>query len=199
MSPAPSSQITELLIAWRDGDQTAVKRILELAYPEMHRIARARLRHERPEHTLQATALVNEAYLRLVDIRRMGWLDRAHFFAVASRVMRRILLDYARARKRIKRALEGKRVDFTESLMVSRKPDRGLTRLGDALQALEEFDARKARVVEMKYFGGLKTKEIAAVLGVSQQTVHLDWSLAKAWLIREMSRKNNGPSAVGGD
>jgi RNA polymerase sigma factor (TIGR02999 family) len=185
---AASPQITELLLAWSNGDQSALARIVELAYPELYRIARRCLHRERSGHTIQATALVNEAYLRLVDIHRMRWQDRAHFFAVGAKVMRRVLVDYARAQGRAKRQRNEQRVDLTESLMVSNGAGRDVIQLNDALQALEKFDGRKAQVVEMKYFGGLKANEIAEVLGVSIQTVHLDWSLAKAWLLRQMDR-----------
>jgi RNA polymerase sigma factor (TIGR02999 family) len=194
LSQPPSSGITELLRDWATGDGGAFDRIMELAYPELRKIAGRCLRNERPGHTIQTTALVNEACLRLVDIRQMRWQDRAHFFAVGARIMRRILVDYARARGRAKREPDGERVDFTGSLVVSREVDPGLTRLDDALVALEKFDSRKARVVEMRYFGGLQATEIAAVLGVSRQTVHLDWTLAKAWLAREMAGKESRPS-----
>jgi RNA polymerase sigma-70 factor (ECF subfamily) len=189
MTPVSPSGMTELLLAWSAGDTDALDRVLELAYPELRRIAQRCLRNERSGQTIQATALVNKAYLRLVDIRRMSWQDRAHFFAVGARIMRRVLVDTARARGSAKRNGNGQRVDFTESLIVSSELDPEVERLEDALQELEKFDPRKARVVEMRYFGGLSAKEIAAVLGVSLQTVNLDWSLAKAWLVREMSRE----------
>jgi RNA polymerase sigma-70 factor (ECF subfamily) len=180
MSPQSSNQITKLLRAWSAGDQFAVGKIVELAYPEMHRIARKYLYHERPGHTIQATALVNEAYLRLVNVRHVEWKDRAHFLAVGARIMRRILVDYARARP------IGAHVDLTDQLVVAPGLDLDLVALDRALELLAGFDARKAKVVEMRFFGGLAAEEIAAVLGVSIQTVHRDWSLAKAWLIHEM-------------
>src|SRR5262249_14752810 len=157
-------------------------RVVELSYPELRKIARRCLRAERPEHTIQATALVHEAYLRLVDIRQVTWQDRAHFFAIAARLMRRILVDYARARRCAKRAGENRRVDFTESLVVSGHSAARVMQLDEALQALEKFDRRKAQVVEMRYFGGLTADEIAEVLNISRQSVNRDWSLAKAWL-----------------
>lgn len=195
MGHPEESGITQFLRAWSDGDDEALARIVELTYPELHRIALGCLRNERPGHTIQATALVNEAYTRLVNIQQMRWQDRAHFFAVGARTMRRILVDYARARNKEKRGGQARRVDFDEALDVSRELGPEILGLDDALQALEQFDARKARVVEMRYFGGLTAKEIANVLGVSVQTVHLDWSLARAWLVREMTG-NDGSLSV---
>ena len=182
MTPTPSPQITELLRAWSAGDQTAVGQIVELAYPELHRIARRHLHHERPEHTIQATALVNEAYLRLVNIRRVQWKDRAHFLAVGARMMRRILVDYARTRPR------PARVDLTEDLAISPGLNLDLVLLDRALEMLAGFDPRKAQVVEMRFFGGLTAEESAAVLGISAQSIHRDWSLAKSWLVHGMRR-----------
>jgi RNA polymerase sigma factor (TIGR02999 family) len=194
MTPARSPQITELLRAWSAGNQSAVGQIIELVYPELHRIARKHLYHERPEHSIQATALVNEAYLRLVNIRRVQWKDRAHFLAVGARIMRRILVDYARARPHVART------ELTETLAIAPELDLDLVLLDQALQALAEFDPRKAQVVEMKFFGGLTAEEIGAVLNVSPQTVHRDWSLAKAWLVHEMEHEgNHGPATLGKD
>jgi RNA polymerase sigma factor (TIGR02999 family) len=141
---------------------------------------------ERSGHTLQATALVNEAYLKLVDIHSVEWRDRAHFFAVGARIMRRILVDHARSRGYRKRGGGALRVDFNEALVVSDQTDPALVRMDDALTQLAAFDPRKARIVEMRYFGGLNANDIASVLGVSPQTVNRDWSLAKSWLAREM-------------
>ena len=198
MSETPSSGITELLHKWGAGDQAALDRILELVYPELWNIARRCLNAERPEHTLQATALVHEAYLRLIDIKRVQWQDRVHFYAVGARLMRRILVDYARTRGYAKRGGGARKVDFDETLLVSSEmDDPELVRLDDALQELSQFDSRKAQVVEMRYFGGLTAKEIALVLGVSPQSVHRDWSLAKAWLVRQIThQERHGPSAV---
>ena len=192
MTPTPSPQITHLLRAWSAGDQTAVGHIVELVHPELHRMARQYLRHERPGHTIQATALVNEAYLRLVNIRRVQWKDRAHFLAVGATVMRRILVDHARRRPKLTR------VDLSEDLVVAPELDLNLVVLDQALEALAEFDARKAQVVEMRFFGGLTAEEIATVLAISPQSVHRDWGLAKAWLIREMRRtERNGSATLG--
>jgi len=163
-------------------------------YPELRDIARRCLSGERPNHTIQATALVHEAYVRLVDIRRIKWQDRAHFFAVGARVMRRILVDYARARDCAKREGAVHRAAFSEELLLSAKPDPLVIRLDHALEELARFDSRKAQVVEMRYFGGLTADEIAAVLHISPQSVNRDWSLAKSWLVREMNREE--PSGV---
>ncbi len=187
MSSAPVPEITGLLQAWSGGDRDALERILVLVYPELHRIAQRCLINERSGHTLQATALVNEAYLRLVAIQKIELQDRAHFFAVAARLMRRILVDYARSKGYAKRGGEAQRVDFNEALVVSADMDPAVVRMDDALNQLALFDSRKAQIVEMRYFGGLNANDIAAVLGVSVQTVNRDWSLAKSWLVREMS------------
>jgi len=194
MDASPSPEVTGLLRAWSAGDEGALARVVELVYPELRDIARRCLRHERPDHTIQATALVHEAYLRLVDIRQVNWQDRAHFLAVGARVMRRILVDHARARVCAKREGTVRRADFNEAVMLSSEPDPMIARLDQALEQLAGFDPRKARVVEMRYFGGLTAEEIAAVLHISPQSVQRDWSLAKSWLIREMNREEaNGP------
>jgi RNA polymerase sigma-70 factor (ECF subfamily) len=194
MPATPSPQITELLRAWSAGNQTAVGQIVELAYPELHRIARRHLHHERPDHSIQATALVNEAYLRLVNIRRVQWKDRAHFLAVGARIMRRILVDYARTRPC------PARVDLTEDLAIAPGLNLDLVLLDRALEMLAGFDPRKAQVVEMRFFGGLTAEESAAVLGISTQSVHRDWSLAKSWLVHEMRREEfNGSAPLGKD
>ena len=187
MSSAPATEITGLLRAWSGGDRNALERLLTLVYPELRKIAQRCLSNERHGHTLQATALVNEAYLHLVDIKKIEWHDRAHFFAIGARLMRRILVDYARSKGYAKRGGNAQRVGFDDALVVSAQPDPMLVRMDDALNALASFDARKAQIVEMRYFGGLQAEEIAGVLGVSVQTVHRDWGLAKAWLAREMS------------
>jgi RNA polymerase sigma factor (TIGR02999 family) len=193
MSPK-SAEITGLLRAWNAGDQTAAGQIVELVYPELYRIARKHLYYERPDHTIQATALVNEAYLRLVNIRRVQWKDRAHFLAVGARIMRRILVDYARSHPR------PARVDITEELAVSPELNIDVALLDQALKSLAAFDERKAKVVELRFFGGLTAQESAAVLGVAPQTVHRDWSLAKAWLLRHLKHEeDDGPATVGED
>jgi RNA polymerase sigma-70 factor, ECF subfamily len=187
LSSAPATEITGLLRAWSGGDRDALERILALVYPELRKIAQRCLINERGGHTLQATALVNEAYLRLIDIQKIEWHDRAHFFAIGARLMRRILVDYARSKGYAKRGGGAQRVDFDEALVVSAQLDPMLVRMDDALTQLASFDSRKAQIVEMRYFGGLTAEDIAAVLGVSVQTVHRDWGLARSWLAREMS------------
>jgi len=189
MISLPSPEVTGLLRAWSGGDEEALAKIVELVYPELRDIARRCLSRERPDHTIQATALVHEAYMRLVDIKRVQWQDRAHFFAVGARVMRRILVDYARARDCAKREGAVFRTEFKDELLVTAKPDPTVVRLDQALETLAKFDPRKAQVVEMRYFGGLTAAEIAAVLRISPQSVNRDWSLAKSWLVREMNRE----------
>jgi RNA polymerase sigma factor (TIGR02999 family) len=200
MVQPPSSEVTGLLRAWSGGDEDALARVIQLVYSELHDIARKCLSRERPNHTIQATALVHEAYVRLVDVKQIEWQDRAHFFAVGARVMRRVLVDYARARDCAKREGAAHRTTLNDALLLSSQPDPMVIRLHDALERLAEFDPRKAEVVEMRYFGGLTAEEIGAVLHISPQSVNRDWSLAKAWLVREMDRDNaNGTSALGGN
>jgi RNA polymerase sigma factor (TIGR02999 family) len=189
MTAAASSEVTGLLRAWAGGDDDALPRIVELVYPELRAIARRCLQRERIEHTIQATALVHEAYLRLVDIKQIQWQDRAHFFAVGARVMRRVLVDYARARGCAKGEGVVRRVAFDDDLILSSEPDPLVIRLDEALTRLAEFASRKVQVVEMRYFGGLNAEEIAAVLHISPQSVQRDWSLAKSWLVRDMHRE----------
>jgi RNA polymerase sigma factor (TIGR02999 family) len=186
----PSREVTGLLRAWSGGDEGALARIVDLVYPELREIARRCLSGERPDHTIQATALVHEAYLRLLDIKRVQWQDRAHFFAVGARVMRRVLVDYARARDCAKREGAARRIELNDTLLLSAQADPMVIQLDEALVRLAEFDSRKAKVVEMRYFGGLTAEEIAVVLHISVQTVKRDWSLAKSWLVREMNRES---------
>lgn len=178
--------VTGLLRAWSGGDRNALDELTALVYEELHRLARWYLRSERPDHSLQTTALVNEAYLRLVDYKRLEVLDRAHFFAVSAQAMRRILVDHARKRN-LKRGRGRQRVSLDEISVIEHIPSTDLVALDDALQALTERDPRKARVVEMRYFGGLTVEEVASVLGVSAITVMRDWRMAKAWLYRELT------------
>jgi len=178
--------VTELLLQWGQGDAEALERLIPLVYEELHRIARRCMAGERVGHSLQATALVNEAFVRLIDGQAVGWNDRAHFLAVSARVMRRILVDHARARKYQKRGGDAVRVSFDEALVVSTDVDTDFVALDDALQALAAFDERKSRVIEMRFFGGLTVEETATVLNVSPATVMGDWRFAKAWLKREM-------------
>ena len=179
---------------WAQGDEAALERLVPLVHRELHRIARRCMAGERAGHSLQATALVNEAYVRLVDARDIPWHDRSHFLAVAARVMRRILVDHARGRHAHKRGGLAGRVTFDEGLAVSNEPTQDFIALDDALQALARFDERKARVIELRFFGGLSVEETAAFLAVSPDTVLRDWTLAKAWLRREM--RGNAPSGT---
>jgi RNA polymerase sigma factor (TIGR02999 family) len=186
--PLPASvDVTSLLVAWSEGDDEALAQLVPKVYAELHRLAHHQMRAERPGRTLQTTALVNEAYLRLVDTRRIRWESRAHFLGVAAQAMRRILVDAARARGARKRGGTSPRVSLNESLLPA--PERGasLVALDDALTALATVDPRKSRVVELRYFAGLSVAETAAVLGVSAETVQRDWRVAKAWLLRELA------------
>ena len=184
---AVSAHVTELLVAWSAGDSSALDRLVPLVHAELRRLARRQMRRERDGHTLQTTALVNEAYLRLVDLSRIRWQDRAHFFAMSARLMRRILVDHARSRQYIKRGGGAWRVTFDEALVASAEPAADLLALDEALQALARVDARKSQVVELRYFGGLSVDETAEALHVSPETVMRDWRLAKAWLLREIA------------
>lgn len=185
--PAPS-EITGLLIAWSEGDQAALERLLPLVERELHRIARNKMRRERPGHTLQPTALVNEAYLRLVDQRSVRWQNRAHFFAIAAALMRRILVNHARDRHRLKRGGGAVQVSLSEAVVADEQQWVELIELDEALDRLAGFDERACRVFELRYFGGLTAEETAEVLGVSVATVERDWKSAKAWLQREIRR-----------
>ncbi|MGH9943875.1 MAG: sigma-70 family RNA polymerase sigma factor [Pyrinomonadaceae bacterium] len=187
MQPS-SHEITGLLVAWSGGDETALDGLLPLVYAELHRLARRHMRRERPSHTLQTTALVNEAYLRLVNWREVQWQNRAHFFAVAAQMMRRILVDFARDRQRLKRGGDALRISLSEAAAFAEERGAGLVALDEALVALAEMDARKSRVVEMRFFGGLSVGEVAEVLKVSEETVLRDWQLAKVWLLRELNK-----------
>jgi RNA polymerase sigma-70 factor, ECF subfamily len=188
MTPSPQ-EITRWLVAWNHGDQAALEKLMPLVYSELHRIARRYMERENPGHTLQTTAVIHEAYLRLADQPQANWQNRAHFFGVAARVMRHILVDYARARNRMKQGGDVHRVSLEEAAVVSLEPTAELVALDDALTALAETDARKSQVVELKYFGGLSIEEVAEVLKVSPGTVMRDWSLAKAWLYRALKRQ----------
>jgi RNA polymerase sigma-70 factor, ECF subfamily len=183
-----SRSITRLLTAWRQGDASALDRLVPLVYAQLRRIAADRMRHEPPGHTLEATALVNQAWLRLLEGTRVAWHDRGHFFAVASQVMRRVLVDAARARLAGKRCAGLHRVQLNESLDAAPPRDAELVALDDALGALARISPRQARVVEMRFFTGLGVDETAAALGVSPQTVMRDWKIARAWLKREMKK-----------
>ncbi len=184
--PSPQ-EVTQLLLAWSEGDKTALDKLIPVVYEELHRRARHYMANERPGHTLQPTALVNEAYLRLADYRRMKWTDRAHFFAVCAQLMRRILVDHARRRQYQKRGGRNPPVSLDEAVLIPGEMNAYLVSLDDALTALTRIDGRKGRIVELKFFGGLNIKETAEVLKVSASTVEREWKRAKAWLYRDLS------------
>jgi len=186
MASSPSLTMTKLLLAWGAGEDAALQKLVPLVYRELRLIARRYMNGERAGDTLQATALVNEAYLKLIDCRRVRWQNRAHFFALSAQLMRRILVDRARARKYQKRGGGQQEVTFDEGLLPSSRRGRDILALDGALEALAATDARKARVVELRFFGGLSVGETAEVLKISQETVLRDWKMAKAWLAREM-------------
>ena len=178
--------VSQLLRAWRNGDQGALERLTPIVYAELHRLARRYMRGERAGHSLQTTALVNEAYMRLVDYKRMQWQNRAHFFAVSAQLMRRILVGHAR-RHNLKRGGGLKRVSLENIALVDNERGEDLVALDDAMKRLAEFDSRKAQVVEMRFFGGLSVEETAEVLRISAVTAMRDWSTARAWLYRELA------------
>lgn len=184
----PTHEVTQLLLAWGDGDRAALDRLKPLVHAELRRLAGHYLAGERHGHTLQATALVNEAYLRLVDSGARQWQNRAHFFGVAAQMMRQVLVDHARSRNYLKRGGGAQQVTFDEGLIVSDERAADIVALDDALLALDKLDERKSRIVELRFFGGLSIEETAEVLQVSPGTVMRDWTLAKAWLRREMSK-----------
>lgn len=185
----PSDRVTELLVAWTAGDEAALPQLVPLVLDELRRLARRHMTSKRDRQLLQTTALVNEAYLRLVDINRVRWQDRNHFFSMASRLMRRVLVDLARSHMTAKRGGGQFRVTLDEAVIASEQPGEDLLALDDALEALARVDVRKSRVIEMRFFGGLSVEETAEALHVSPQTVMRDWRLAKAWLSRELRRK----------
>jgi RNA polymerase sigma factor (TIGR02999 family) len=177
-------EVTHLLLDWSNGNEAALERLTPLVYEELHRLARRHMRRERPGHTLQTSALVNEAYVRLIDQRRVHWQSRAQFFSIASRLMRRILVDYARGHNRDKRGGGALQVSLDEAALVSQERAAELIALDDALSSLAAIDQRKTQVVELRFFGGMSVEETAEVLKVSAVTVMRDWSTAKAWLKR---------------
>ena len=185
-----SGEVSRLLLAWSGGDQSALEKLTPIVYHELHRIAGQYMRRENAGHSLQTTALVNEAYVRLVDYKRMQWQNRAHFFAVSAQLMRRILVDHAR-RRNLKRGRGVQHVSLEEASMVGDGRDADLVALDDAMNALARLDPRKVQVVEMRFFGGLSVEDIAEVLKISTVTVMRDWSTAKAWLYRELTAGAN--------
>jgi RNA polymerase sigma-70 factor, ECF subfamily len=187
MKTAATSDITRLLVAWGQGDQAALETLAPLVQQELHRVAARQMAGEGRGHILQPTALVNEVYVRLVDWKSVQWQNRAHFFGVAARIMRRILVDAARARRRAKRGGDALQVSFTDMDDVAPTRTQDLVALDDALKSLEALNPRESQVVELRFFGGLSLEEVAEVLQVSVGTVRRDWSLAQAWLYRELS------------
>ena len=183
-------QITELLAEWREGNQSALDELYPLVYDELHRLARRYMSRERKGHTLQTTALINEAYVRLVDQKNVQWANRSHFFAISAQIMRRILIDHARRYGYAKRGGGAKQVSLEEVAAIVPEQGRELIRLDEALKSLAERDPRRSQVVELRYFGGLNNEEIAGVLNVSQNTVTRDWNMARAWLYQQLSENS---------
>src|SRR5271168_225651 len=188
-------EVSTLLRAWSGGDPRALARLTPIVYDELHRLARRYMRREKPGHSLQTTALVNEAYTRLVDYKRMQWQDRAHFFAVSAQLMRRILVEHAR-RHNLKRGGGVQHVSLDEATIVGGDGDTDLVALDDAMNTLARLDPRKVQVVEMRFFGGLSVEETAEVLKVSSVTVKRDWRAARTWLYRELTGATNGPPTL---
>ena len=185
-SPA-RHEITELLAEWRDGNQSALDELYPLVYDELHRLARRYMSRERKGHTLQTTALINEAYVRLVDQKNVNWANRSHFFAISAQIMRRILIDHARRHAYAKRGGGAQQVSLEEVAAIAPGQGRELVRLDEALKSLAERDPRRSQVVELRYFGGLNNEEIAGVLNVSENTVTRDWNMARAWLYQQLT------------
>jgi RNA polymerase sigma-70 factor (ECF subfamily) len=183
----PQHEITQLLAEWRDGNQSALDELYPLVYDELHRLARRYMSRERKGHTLQTTALINEAYVRLVDQKNVHWANRSHFFAISAQIMRRILIDHARRHAYAKRGGGAQQVSLEEVAAITPNPSRELVRLDEALKSLAEMDPRRSQVVELRYFGGLSNEEIAGVLNISANTVTRDWNMARAWLYHQLS------------
>ena len=184
--PEAPQNVTQLLIGWSDGDKESLNQLVPLVYDELHRQAARYLRHERAGHTLQTTALINEAYLRLIDQKNVHWQNRAHFFGIAAQMMRRILVDHARAKKRAKRGGSDVRISFSEVVLKTPGEDLDFVALDEALDRLAALDEQQSRIVELRFFSGLTVEETAEVLSISTATVKRDWRMAKAWLHREL-------------
>jgi RNA polymerase sigma factor (TIGR02999 family) len=183
----PLHEITQLLAEWSDGNQTALDKLYPLVYDELHRMARRYMNREPKGHTLQTTALINEAYVRLVDQKHVHWANRAHFFAISAQIMRRILIDHARRHAYAKRGGGAEKISLDETAIVAKERAPDLLVLDEALNRLAEIDPRRGQVVELRYFGGLNNEEIAGVLKISENTVTRDWNMARAWLYQELS------------
>src|SRR6184192_4715813 len=189
MATTSPEEVTQLLVAWGNGNQAALDKLMPLVYEELRRLAHHYMRREHPGHTLKTTALVNEAYLRLVDQKHVHWQNRAHFFALSAQLMRRILVDHARKRKYGKRGGDAQRVSFDEAVIVSRERGADLIALDDALEKLAAIDPRKSQIVELRFFGGLSVEETAEALSVSPSTIHRDFDLAKMWLYNSLNNE----------
>ncbi|HKG60423.1 MAG TPA: sigma-70 family RNA polymerase sigma factor [Pyrinomonadaceae bacterium] len=183
----PQHEITQLLAQWREGNQSALDDLYPLVYDELHRLARRYMSRERKGHTLQTTALINEAYVRLVDQKNVQWANRSHFFAISAQIMRRILIDHARRHQYAKRGGGARQVSLEEAATVVPDQSEELLRLDEALKSLAEMDPRRSQVVELRYFGGLNNEEIAGVLHISENTVTRDWNMARAWLYQQLT------------
>ena len=189
MTPPAQNEVTQLLLAWSDGDKAALEELTPLVYAELRRLAERYMCRERAGHPLQTTALVNEAYVRLIDLRQVRWQNRAHFFGVAAQLMRHILVDFARARRRAERGGYKQQVSLEEAAVVSKERCADFIALDDALKTLAEIDPRRSRMVELRFFGGLSVEETAEALNVSPRTVQREWNLARDWLYRELSKE----------
>jgi RNA polymerase sigma factor (TIGR02999 family) len=193
MSPGPQADVTQLLVSWSMGNQAALEELMPLVYGELRRLASSYLRRERPDHTLQSTALVHEAFLKLVNQRDVEWRNRAHFYGIAAQMIRRILVDYARSHHAEKRGSGAVKLALDEALAIPQKTDLDLLGLNDALEQLAQMDPRQNRIVELRFFAGLSIEETAEVMQLSPATIKREWNSARAWLFRELSR---GPATV---
>jgi len=194
MSAQPPEEVTQLLLAWNGGDTAALGKLMPLVYDELRKAAKRYLRREPAGHSLQTTALVNEVYLRLIDAKNVRWQDRAHFFAISARLMRRVLVDFARRRRQSKRGGEAQQISIEEALAFGHERSADIVALDDALTELAELNPRQSQVVELRFFGGLTEDEIAVALKVSPRTVRNDWRLARAWLYRELNKGKDNDS-----
>jgi RNA polymerase sigma-70 factor, ECF subfamily len=199
MSTTSPQEVTQLLLAWRGGDQAALQKLAPLVYDELHRLAARYMRRESPGHSLQTSALVNEAFLHLIDQQQIDWQNRAHFFGVAANLMRHILLNHARDCARVKRGGGARHVALDEAALVSEERAAELIALDDALNALAGFDASKSRLVELRFFGGLTNEEVAAVMGLSLRTVEREWYKAKAWLHHQLNHQTGQAAQAEGE
>jgi RNA polymerase sigma factor (TIGR02999 family) len=188
MDALGTHEVTQLLVAWSEGDEAALDKLAPLVHAELHRLASRYMSREREDHLLQTSALINEAYLRLIDWKSIRWQNRAHFFGVAAQLMRRILVDFARQRPRVNKEIEARHISLEEALTVAKKHDLDLLALDEALRSLAKIDERKSQIVELRFFGGLSVEETAEVIKVAPITVMREWNKAKAWLYRELSR-----------